>query len=249
MNLLELKTGGKTDSKTGVKTHVKTNLKDVINQSGVNFNRLDAQQLIAYINLVYPEIKTRKKNIEKILNKTGSYNPDKMKEYLKIKFDVSDNDIIQLLKRNGIDINDFGYEFNFIAEAHKQYSPALDPQILNPDCDNDLLERYKDYYPSFVLDPLIFEGGYNIIGAERGTGKTRFCLSLAYNIIFGGDSFLGYPLNCKGHVLYINMEIPERDFKFFIDPIKAPFLRKGPELFMLYTLNTLSHQHPHQLNR
>jgi len=129
--------------------------------------------------------------------------------------------------------------FDVVDQAYKGYDPALDPSVINPTRDKDLLERYKDYSPRFILDPLIFMGGFNIIGAERGTGKTRMCLALAYHLIFERDEFLGCPINVHGDVLYINMEIPECDFKFFLEPIKVPFLREGPETHTLYTLNTL----------
>jgi len=219
LNLLELKNKSKIT------------LVDAINQAEKNFDRLDAQQLMAYINSICSDLKTCKKWINKTLSTSALYDINKMEDYLQVKFNVSDHDLIQLLKRNGIDINDFGFEFNFIEEAHRQYTPAIDPEILNPLTDNDLLIRYKDYFPEFVLDPYIFKGGFNILGAERGTGKTRFCLSLAYHIIFGRKNFLGCPLNCDGDVLYINMENPEKDFKFFIEPHKAPFLRESPELY------------------
>ncbi len=214
-------------------------LQQVICQRRISFSNLDAKKLIAFINTDIEDVNIRGETIHEILEDSAFYINKSDEEVRNIIFEVSIVDIIQMLKRYEIDVNDFGFEFDFIAEAYKEYDPALDLDVVSPTKDKDLLMRYAGYTPQFLVDPLVFMRGFNIIGAERGTGKTRLCLSLAYHIIFEKSLFLGCPIDGYGDVLYVNMEIPECDFKFFLEPLKIPFIRSGPELHTLYTLNTL----------
>ncbi|MEE4256368.1 MAG: AAA family ATPase, partial [Bacteroidales bacterium] len=205
----------------------------------INFDKPDAKQLIAYINTSTKDDEARILILDAVLSETDYYKMADLDEIQCFDGKIPQTDIFHILSRYNITLNDFGIDFDPVDQAYKGYDPALDPSVINPTRDKDLLERYKDYSPRFILDPLIFMGGFNIIGAERGTGKTRMCLALAYHMIFERDEFLGCPINVHGDVLYINMEIPECDFKFFLEPIKDPFLREGPETHTLYTLNTL----------
>lgn len=100
----------------------------------------------------------------------------------------------------------------------------MKPEILkNTKSDIEISNQYLNYTPEFIVTGLIRKGGKNIIAAERGAGKTRFLLFIAYAIIYGLDEILGYKIKHHGDVLFINLEIPEKDFKSFSDPIRRYF--------------------------
>jgi hypothetical protein len=105
--------------------------------------------------------------------------------------------------------------------------------------DIDISNEYADYTPEFIVDGLIRKEGKNIIAAERGTGKTRFLLMIAYAIVFGHDEVLGYKIRSHGDVLLINFEIPEKDYKAFTDPIRRHFesLPNATRNHQLYVTN------------
>ncbi len=210
---------------------------EVITSMNINFDKPDAKQLIAYINTTTEDEERKAFIIETVLGATDFFANTNADEIQSMNYTVPKTDILHILDRNKVDLPDFGIPFNAVEQAYKGYDPALDPDIVNPTRDIDLLEWYKDYSPKFVVDPLIFLGGFNIVGAERATGKTRLCLSLAYHMIFGMKEFLGCPMDGHGDVLFVNLEIPESDFKLILEPIRIPFLREGPELHTLYTLN------------
>ena len=90
-----------------------------------------------------------------------------------------------------------------------------------------LIELYKDYKVKFILNPLIFQNGVNILGAERGTGKTRISLSIAFAIVYALKEYLGYLIQAHGDVLYLNYEMAEPEFKLFIEPIENYFASKS----------------------
>ena len=104
-----------------------------------------------------------------------------------------------------------------------------------------LMTKYIDYEMNFVLYPLIYENGINIIGAERGSGKTRFCICLSYCIVCEVKDFLGYPINRHGNILYINLEIKEPDFKLFIEPIRDYYLSQYDQKYQFSILSLLDH--------
>ncbi len=96
----------------------------------------------------------------------------------------------------------------------------MEPSILgHTKRDIDLSQEHKDYTPEFILTGLIKKEGKNILVAERGSGKTRLSLWIAYSIIYECEEVLGYKIKIFGDVLFINLEIAEKDFKAFIDPI------------------------------
>lgn len=87
----------------------------------------------------------------------------------------------------------------------------------------DLTSKYADYKINFLVYPLIFQNGINILGAERGSGKTRLALFLGLKMCYKQNLFLGYPVTTFGDVLYLNFEIHEPEFKLFVEPIEAYF--------------------------
>jgi len=86
-----------------------------------------------------------------------------------------------------------------------------------------LSNDHKDYTPEFMIDGLIKKEGISIIAAERGAGKTRALLWIAYSIIYGLPEVFGYKINSRGDILFISLEIAEKDFKAFTDPIRRHF--------------------------
>ncbi len=93
--------------------------------------------------------------------------------------------------------------------------------------DSDLSKKYKNYTPEFIIEGLVKKLGKNMIIAERGTGKTRILLFIAYAIIYECKEVLGYKINSWGNVLFLNLEISEQDFKSFTDPIARHYEAKG----------------------
>ena len=85
--------------------------------------------------------------------------------------------------------------------------------------DIELGKEYANYIPEFIVDGIIKKLGKNIFVAERGAGKTRMLLFISYAIIYELPEVFGYKINSYGDVLFINLEISEKDFKAFTDPI------------------------------
>lgn len=83
----------------------------------------------------------------------------------------------------------------------------------------NLLEKHKNRSIRHVLDPIIPYGGVSILAGERGTGKTRFALSLACSIAAYKPSFLSLDIHEHGGVLYLNFESKELDISLFLRPI------------------------------
>src|SRR4051812_3656215 len=114
----------------------------------------------------------------------------------------------------------------------------MNPKILqNTKTDLELSQHYANYIPEFLIDGLIRKGGKNIIAAERGAGKTRLLLWIAYSIIYECDQVFEYKINSFADVLFINLELAEKDFKAFTDPIRYYFesilrLKKKHQLFI-----------------
>jgi len=103
---------------------------------------------------------------------------------------------------------------------------------------DQLQKDYDGYEPEFVLEPFIFKSGVNIIGGERGTGKTRLTIFIALAIAYGCDSVLGYPLLHHGNSLLLNCEMSEAHFKTFVEPMRRYFESQG--LTMKHKIETIS---------
>lgn len=106
---------------------------------------------------------------------------------------------------------------------------------------SELVQRYKDYQVSFILNPMIFKHGINILGAERGTGKTRFCIALSMAIIYERNMFLEYPIDGKGNVLFLNFEMHEPEFKLFVTPIERYYQGISEKVSEFYSISFLSY--------
>ncbi|MBN8667356.1 MAG: AAA family ATPase [Chitinophagales bacterium] len=103
--------------------------------------------------------------------------------------------------------------------------------------DTEIAKLYAGYIPEFVIEGLIKKFGKNIIAAERGTGKTRLLLFIAYAIIYECEEILGYRINSFGNVLFFNLELSEKEFKAFTEPIRKYFenelgLKRKHELYI-----------------
>ena len=102
----------------------------------------------------------------------------------------------------------------------------------------DLTSKYAGYKIRFLVSPLIFQNGINILGAERGSGKTRLALFLGFKMCYEQNQCLGYPVTTFGNVLYLNFEIHEPEFKLIVDPIESYFINQN--LIRKHELQTVS---------
>ena len=130
--------------------------------------------------------------------------------------------LVEVIKNRG-NIRDLNGAIKTIRDGikHGMGKPLQSPKKTNIVDDMDsLLEYYKDYDIRYILKPIIIRYGTNIIGAERGTGKTRFALSLAFCMIYEVPEFLGYSQNCYGDVLFLNFEIHNQEFSIFLKQLK-----------------------------
>lgn len=104
---------------------------------------------------------------------------------------------------------------------------------------DELLLEFKDYKPEFIISPIIYKRGINILAAERGTGKTRLSIFLAYSVIHELE-MLGYQCERGGNVLFLNFEMDNANFKIVLEPINQYFknlnLEKKHELHILTIL-------------
>jgi len=107
----------------------------------------------------------------------------------------------------------------------------------------ELLNRHRNHQLKFLIEPIVPLGGCSFIAAERGTGKTRIGISLAYKIITASENtasentdsentasenYLGYQINNGGgSVMYLNLEMLEPDFKLILEPIYNHYRSKG----------------------
>lgn len=106
-----------------------------------------------------------------------------------------------------------------------------------------LTEKYKDHKVKFILNPLIFQHGTNILGAERGTGKTRISLSIGFAIVYGLKHYLGYEIKEYGDVLFLNFEMAEPEFKLFVEPIENYFKSISEMKYKLQSISFKSHRY------
>ena len=210
----------------------------LIDSEKIAFDFPDRQRLLGYINMLFShsDIEERIEIILQVLGRSGNFDSENMDNHLAVKLDSTDYRIYYLLKRYGIDVNDFGITMDFRSDAITEEPQAA---IIEATLSSEkLIDKYIDYKPQFILFPIIFKNGVNILGAERGTGKTRFAISLAYAIAYCMVEFLGYLIQSHGGVLFLNFEIMEPEFKLFIDPI-ANFYRKF-KVGNVHPINTIS---------
>lgn len=71
----------------------------------------------------------------------------------------------------------------------------------------------------YVLHPILTTGGYVLLHAEAGVGKTHFCLNLAYAIAQGGR-FLKYAARAPRKVLYVDAELGKNDIRRRMESIQ-----------------------------
>jgi hypothetical protein len=77
---------------------------------------------------------------------------------------------------------------------------------------SDLIEKYRGQNHEYYINPLLYKGGVNILGAERGTGKTTYGISMGFVLSREIPLFLGHEVEAWGSVLYLNYELHEREF-------------------------------------
>jgi hypothetical protein len=106
----------------------------------------------------------------------------------------------------------------------------------------ELTEKYKDHKVMFIVFPIIFQHGTNLLGAERGTGKTRLAISLAFAIVYCLLDYLGYRINKHGDVLFLNFEMAEPEFKLFVEPIENHFKSNYQKKYNLHSISFKSHR-------
>ncbi|MBL0047504.1 MAG: AAA family ATPase [Bacteroidetes bacterium] len=106
----------------------------------------------------------------------------------------------------------------------------------------ELTEKYKHHKVKFIVFPLIFQYGTNLFGAERGTGKTRISLSIAFAIVYALIGYLGYTINEHGDVLFLNFEMAEPEFKLFVEPIENYFKANYKKKYNLHSISFKSHR-------
>lgn len=106
----------------------------------------------------------------------------------------------------------------------------------------ELTLKYKDHKLKFILNPIIFKNGTNILGAERGTGKTRISLSIGFAIVYGQSHFLGYEIQEYGDILFLNFELSEPEFKLFVEPIENHFKSHATKLHNFHSISFKSNR-------
>lgn len=191
--------------------------------NNISFEFPDRQRIICYLNKHIVD-KDQRLEIAKVFLKHTEIDWKNILEYFELNMDVSDYKLFYLLKRYGVDVNDFGISMTF------NYNSNDEPksEILNAALPSEvLLEKYANYKLEFIWEPLIFKNGINIFGAERGAGKTRIAICLAYALLYELPEFLGYNIKTFGDVLFLNFEIHEPEFKLFLEPIVRFFENNG----------------------
>lgn len=104
----------------------------------------------------------------------------------------------------------------------------------------DLIAKHDDYSRKWILEGGIVKNCVNIFAAERGTGKTRFMLSMATAYRYCNPEFAGYKLMNFGDVLYLNFEISEAEFTKMYEPIFNWFEQEAPPQKAYYDLKIWS---------
>jgi hypothetical protein len=220
---------------------------DHIDQHKIGFGYSPRQHLLGFINSRFDQ-ETAKTLICKGLKHSEMFDIGNLANYLTTQFNVNDYKIYHILRENDIDVNDFGIKFEFKRAIKEEIIPDL---VIVPNASiidatltsNTLVTRYADYKVNFILDPLIFENGNNILGAERGTGKTRLAINIGFAITYGWNNYLNFPINKHGAVLFLNFEMHEPQFKLFIEPIENFFKSKGQEKHVFRSISFKSHTH------
>ncbi|MCK4500796.1 AAA family ATPase [Candidatus Babeliales bacterium] len=241
----------------GAHVFITSGEKDVMTLAGQGVNAISMNSETAYVprNLI-DELKKRFKVITVLYDndKTGKLNAEKICKRYGLRMAILPEKLSEFGGKDVSDLIKFGLSFNDITYEEYQATVSKNGLENTKDIDGDdknyfkavlesseLIEKYFNYEINFILDPLIFENGINMVGAERGTGKTRFCITLGMSIVYGEKSFLGYNICNHGNVLMLNYEMLEPEFKLFVSPIENHYQNKANKVFEFHTLSLISH--------
>ena len=70
-----------------------------------------------------------------------------------------------------------------------------------------------------LIDGWMPEDSFSMVYANRGVGKSWFCMALAVAIAEGRSSFLGWQINSQQNVLYIDREMAKVELKERFDAL------------------------------
>jgi len=178
---------------------------------------------------LYDKIKFDEKYTDCIINKEAKK---------KIFKEANIYGISKMLALYGIDATQHGINLDNLYKC--EVNSEKDNEIIYAmKTSQELTDEYKGYSVRFIMNPIIFQNGVNILGAERGTGKTRISLATAFAITYGLKEFLGYEISDWGDVLFLNFEMAEPEFKLFVAPIENYF-KSQPNAQKKYELHSIS---------
>ena len=101
-------------------------------------------------------------------------------------------------------------------------------------------EQFRDLYPyiitqkelskedipkrKFVLGEWMPEDSFGMVYANRGVGKSWFCMAMAVAIANGDPTFLGWEIHEKRSVLYVDGEMAKVEIKERFDNLADQYL-------------------------
>jgi hypothetical protein len=192
---------------------------DHIEINKISFGFADRQYLFGYINKKY-ESETAKEIICRSLQYSELFDNGKISDYLNISLEVNDYKIFHLLKKNEIDVNDFGIGFDFKNKLYDEEKSSL--SIAHPveisllkvrtgnECINDAKSRP---IPKMLFSEFWHEGELAILFADTNLGKSILAVQIA-NAISKGVPTKGFKLDAqKQKVLYFDFEMSDKQFE------------------------------------
>lgn len=87
--------------------------------------------------------------------------------------------------------------------------------------DETVVYRFQDFLETsinikWVIDGLLPVAGSSVVYGPSGIGKSTFVLRMGIAIATGAEEFLGWPIERKQKVMFVSLEMPHSELKYFI---------------------------------
>lgn len=109
--------------------------------------------------------------------------------------------------------------------------------------DETVVYRFQDFLETsinikWVIDGLLPVAGSSVVYGQSGIGKSTFVLRMGIAIATGAEEFLGWPIKRKQKVMFVSLEMPHAELKYFIQQMGLPqeTLQKLQENFFIWPI-------------
>lgn len=114
--------------------------------------------------------------------------------------------------------------------------------------DESLVYRFSDFLNTsinlkWVIPGLLPVAGSAVIFGPSTAGKSTFALRMGMQIAAGESEFLGWPIETQQKVMFISLEMPHDELKFFIQQMEIP-AQKAKTLQDNFFIWPIGHPYP-----